>query len=269
MKLKGIALAIALAAPVYGQAKIQIKGSDTLGAKMLPNLVELYEALGNNIKFEIAAEGSSSAFKALLDGTAEIGMSSRAVKTEEVDKFTSKGQKLVEHIAAVDMIAIVVNSANGVKALTKDQIEGIFTGSISDWAEVGGTPGSISIYTRNETSGTYKSFQKLAMSKKDYTATSQKQAGNSQIVDQVKKNANGIGYVGLAYSGTEGVTSIKVDGIDAKPEFKDTYPLSRNLYLYTLGEPTGETKKFLDWAMTPDEEASAVISKVGFIPVTK
>lgn len=265
MKLKGIALALALVAPAFGQAKLSIKGSDTLGGKMVPQLSEIYNALGNNVKFEIAAEGSSQAFTNLIDGTADIGMSSRSAKTSEVDQFTQKGQKLIEHVAGVDMIAVVVNSSNTVKALTKEQTEGIFTGTITDWSEVGGTPGTIAVYTRNETSGTYKTFQKLAMGKKDYAATSQKQAGNPQIVDQVAKNSKGIGYVGLAYATKEGVASVTVDGVKPDPEFKDTYPLSRNLYYYTVGEPTGETKKFLDWATT-SEEAAAVITKVGFIP---
>lgn len=232
---------------------------------MVPQLSEVYTALGNDVKFEIAAEGSSSAFKALLDGTAEIGMSSRSVKDTEIDKFTAKGQSLKEHVAGVDMIAVIVNSANGVEGLTKEQVKEIFTGEVTDWSEVGGVPGEISVYTRNETSGTYKTFQKLAMDKKDYGANSQKQAGNTQIVEQVSKNANGIGYVGLAYVEAEGVTAVEVDEVAPTPENKDDYPLSRNLYFYTIGEPSGEAKKFLEWS-TSSPEAAAVVSKVGFIP---
>jgi len=267
MKFKGIALALAasLVAPAFGQAKISFKGSDTLGTKMVPSLTETYTQLGNNVKFEVAAEGSSQAFSALLDGTAEIGMSSRSVKDSEKDNFTKKGQTLVEHVAAVDMIAVIVNSTNSVKALTKAEIEGIFTGSITDWSEVGGTPGEIAIYTRNETSGTYKTFQKLAMSKKDYVSSSSKMAGNPQIVQGVQSNANGIGYVGLAFLKSEGITPVTVDGVKADPEFKESYPLSRNLYYYTIGTPKGESKKFLDWATT-SAIAGKVITKVGFIP---
>ncbi len=245
--------------------KLSIKGSDTLGAKMVPQLSEVYTSLGNDVKFEIAAEGSSSAFKALLDGTAEIGMSSRSVKDKEVDKFTAKGQELKEHVAGVDMIAVIVNGANGVKSLTKDQVKNIFTGTITDWSEVGGTPGKISVFTRNETSGTYKTFQKLAMDKKDYGSKTQKQAGNTQIAEQVAKNANGIGYVGLAYVEAEGVSPVKVDSVSPEPANAEAYPLSRNLYYYTIGNPTGEAKKFLDWA-TSAPEAGAVVKKVGFIP---
>jgi len=228
-----------------GSEKITFKGSDTIGAKMAPQLAETYVALGNAVKFDIAAEGSSVAFKALLDGTASIGMSSRAAKEEEKNNFIAKGQELNEIV-----------------------VKGIFTGTIKDWAEVGGNPGTISIYTRNETSGTYKTFQKLAMDKTDYASNSQKQAGNTQIVEQVSKNVNGIGYVGLAYAESEGVSSINVDGIECSPENAEKYALARNLYYYTIGEPTGETKKFLDWA-TSNKTAAAIIKKVGFIPSAK
>ena len=248
-----------------GSETLVFKGSDTIGCKMAPQLAEAYVASGNAVKFDIAAEGSSVAFKALLDGTANIGMSSRSIKDEEKNKFTAKGQEVFETVAGVDMISVIVNNANGVKELTKDQVKGIFTGSIKDWSEVGGTPGEIAIFTRNETSGTYKTFQKLAMDKVDYGSNCQKQAGNTQIVEQVSKNANGIGYVGLAYAKSDGIDSIKVDGISAKPKYADTYPLSRNLYYYTIGAPTGEAKKYLDWAST-NKLAGKVIEKVGFIP---
>lgn len=284
MKLLKTLAAIALSSAfTFGQAEIKkgeqitigsgsetiiLKGSDTIGAKMAPQLAETYVAAGNAVKFDIAAEGSSAAFKALLEGAASIGMSSRAAKEEEKNNFIAKGQELKETVAGVDMIAVIVNNANGVQALTKDQVKGIFTGTIKDWVEVGGNPGPISIYTRNETSGTYKTFQKLGMGGVDYASNSQKQQGNTQIVEQVSKNVNGIGYVGLAYAESEGVSSVTVDGVEATPEFADTYPLSRNLYYYTIGTPSGETKKFLDWATT-SKVAGKVIEKVGFIPVAE
>ncbi len=166
------------------------------------------------------------------------------------------------------MIAVVVNKKNGVRDLTVKQIEGIFTGDITDWSEVGGTAGPISVYTRNTTSGTYKSFQEMAMDKRDYGSCTNKMAGNEQIADEVANNPNGIGYVGLAYADKDGLRSVKVEGEAAKPKNKDTYPLSRTLFYYTVGEPKGEAKKFLDWA-TGDAAAAKVIDSVGFIPVEK
>ncbi len=251
---------------VSAQQKIVIKGSDTLGAKMVPQLKEGYVAAGNEVDFEIAAEGSSQAFSNLLAGTADIGMSSRDVKDKEKNAFVAKGQEIKEHVAAWDMIAVVTNKDNGVRKLTVKEVEGIFTGDIKDWSEVGGKPGKISVYTRNTTSGTYKSFQKLGMAKRDYSPSSQKMAGNEQIATEVAGNINGIGYVGLAYAGKDGLRAVKVDGVSAKPKNKAKYPLSRKLYYYTVGEPTGESKKFLDWAIN-SEEAKEIISKVGFIPV--
>lgn len=250
---------------VSAEEKIIIKGSDTLGAKMVPQLKEAYVAAGNDVDFEIAAEGSSAAFSNLLAGVAHIGMSSRDVKAEERDAFTAKGQDLKEFVAAWDMIAVVSNKENPVRNLTLKQIEGIFTGDITDWSEVGGKAGKISIYTRNTSSGTYKSFQGLAMRKRDYASSSQKMAGNEQIATEVAGNPNGIGYVGLAYAGKDGLRALKVEGTSAKPRNKAEYPLSRKLFYYTVGEPTGEVKKFIDWCLS-NEKASEVVEAVGFIP---
>ena len=267
--MKQTALAITLGAALSLTAsaqKLVIKGSDTLGAKMVPQLKEAYNSAGNSTSFEIAAEGSSTAFTNLLAGTCNIGMSSRAAKDTEVDKFTSEGKTLVEHVAAWDMIAVIANKGNAVRGLTLKQIEGIFTGDITDWSEVGGKPGKISVYTRNTSSGTYKSFQGMAMNKRDYGKNTQKMAGNEQIASEVAKNPNGIGYVGLAYAGKPGVKSLTVDKVSPSPRNKAKYPLSRKLFYYTVGKPTGEAGKFLSWATSADE-AAAVVKRVGFIPV--
>ncbi len=256
---------LTIAVSANAQNKLVIKGSDTLGAKMVPQIAEAYKASGSSVTFEIAAEGSSTAFSNLLAGTADIGMSSRAVKDTEVAKFAAKGQKLEETIAAWDMIAVIVNNRNPLKKLTTKQIEGIFTGEITDWSEVGGSPGKISVYTRNTSSGTYKTFQDMAMKKRDYGSRTQKMAGNEQIATEVGRNANGIGYVGLAYSKAAGTKLIEVDGVACTPKNVKKYPLARKLYYYTVGEPKGEVKKFLSWA-TKDKAARKVIDRVGFVP---
>jgi phosphate transport system substrate-binding protein len=267
MKSKALAIVLgaALTATVSAQ-KIVIKGSDTLGAKMVPQLAEAYKAGGAKADFEIAAEGSSVCFTSLLAKTADLGMSSREAKDSEKNEFIAKGRQLVEHLAAWDMIAVIVNEANGIRNLTMKQIEGIFTGDITDWQPVGGKPGKISVYTRNTSSGTYKSFQEMAMNKRDYGPQTQKMAGNEQIASEVATNPNGIGYVGLAYSEKSGVKSVQVEKVTAKSRFKDKYPLSRKLYYYTDGEPAGEVAKFLKWATT-SKEAMEVVDRVGFIPL--
>ena len=172
---------------------------------------------------------------------------------------------LKEHVAAADMIAVIVNEANGITELTLEQVEGIFTGDIADWSEVGGKPGPISVYTRNTSSGTYKSFQEMAMNKRDYGAASQKMAGNEQIAEEVSKNVNGIGYVGLAYASKDGVKATKVDGYEADPKDVSTYPIARKLYYYTVdGKLDDAARSFLEWAMS-DDVAKKVVERVGFI----
>ncbi|MEM7383935.1 MAG: phosphate ABC transporter substrate-binding protein [Verrucomicrobiota bacterium] len=265
-QLLALALTFASGVSAMAQGKLVIKGSDTLGAKMVPQLAEAYRADGNNATFEIAAEGSSTAFSNLLAGTADIGMSSRAVKDSEVAKFTAKGQKINEIVAAWDMIAVIVNSKNSLKGLTTDQIEGIFTGDITDWSEVGGKPGPISAYTRNTSSGTYKTFQSLGMAKRDYGSRTQKMAGNEQIATEVGKNINGIGYVGLAYTKAAGIKAVEVNKVACTPKKVKKYPLARKLFYYTVGEPTGEAKKFLDWS-TKKKAAKKVVERVGFVPL--
>lgn len=246
--------------------KLVIMGSDTLGSKLVLQLKEAYVAQGNATDFEISAEGSSQAFANLLAGEADIGMSSRGAQEEENNRFIAKGKDLIEHTAGWDMIAVVVNEKKGVRKLTLKEIEGIFTGDIKDWSEVGGKPGKISVYTRNTASGTYRIFQRLAMSKRDYATVSQRLAGNEQIANEVVANENGIGYVGLAFLDKKGMRAIKIDGVSPSAKNKGKYPLARKLFYYTVGEPEGNSKKFLDWAIQSDA-AKEIVRKVGFIPI--
>ncbi|MEM1442084.1 MAG: phosphate ABC transporter substrate-binding protein [Verrucomicrobiota bacterium] len=261
--------AVALSAGANAEDKIVIKGSDTLGAKMVPQLAEAYKEAGNEVSFEIAAEGSSSAFTNLLAGTADIGMSSRNIKDSEIEEFTAKGMEIKDWIGAYDMIGVIVNEQSGIEELSVEQIEGIFTGDITDWSEVGGDPGAISVYTRNTSSGTYKSFQEMAMNKRDYGADTQKMAGNEQIAEEVAKNANGIGYVGLAYTDKDGIKPVAVDGVELKPENAADYAIARSLHYYTIsGKLSESATKFLSW-VTSDEKAAEVVSRVGFIPLSE
>src|SRR2546421_7123953 len=147
---------------------IVIKGSDTLGAKLVPQLAEQFKAQHPGTTFDIAAEGSATGFAALIDKTAAIGIASRPAKPEEIANGRAKGVELKETIVAYDGIAVIVNTASSIKGLTKKQVEQIFTGEITDWSAVGGSGGKISVYTRNTSSGTYDEFKELAIKKRDY-----------------------------------------------------------------------------------------------------
>ncbi len=269
MKLQYLLIAGLIAlSPLSARAdKLVIKGSDTLGAKLVPQLAEQFKASNPGTTFDIAAEGSTTGIAAITDGTAQIGMSSRRAKPAEIAAASGKGINMKPTIVAYDGIAVIVNANNPVKALTRKQVEQIFTGEVADWSAVGGSGGKISIYTRNTSSGTYSDFKELAMKKRDYAGGSQKMAGNEQIASEVGKNANGIGYVGLAYDKAPGVRAAAIDGTIPSVQTVQgkTYPYARPTFYYTNGEPNGLAKQFLDF--TTGAAGQKIVAQVGFVPI--
>jgi phosphate transport system substrate-binding protein len=244
-----------------------IKGSDTLGAKLVPQLAEEFKAQHPGTTFNIAAEGSTTGIAAIIDGTAQIGMASRPTKPEEVAAAKIKGVNFKETTVAWDGIAVIVNAANPMKSLTKKQVEQIFTGDVTDWSGVGGSGGKISVYTRNTSSGTYSEFKELAMKKRDYAPDSQKMAGNEQIAQEVGKNPNGAGYVGLAYTKASGIKVVPIDGAVPSKEsvLGKAYPYARPTFYYTNGEPSGLAKQFVDF--TVSDAGQKIVEQVGFVPI--
>lgn len=237
---------------------------------MVPQLAEVYQKEHPHLEFEIAAEGSSSCFTNLLAGTCDFGMSSRKIKESERKKLEAKGINLTEHIAAYNMIAIVVDEKNPLTSLSREQVKGIFTSKITTWKELGWkTENPIKVLTRNTSSGTYKTFQKLAMDREPYGKTTEKVPSNEVILWLAGLKAdNGISYCGIAYTSRLGIKPLKVDGIFPAPENVQTYPLTRNLYFYSTEATSSEAKAFIQWTQT-SEEAAKVIEKVGFIAGNK
>ena len=265
--LLGVVASI-FAVPLTATETIVIKGSDTLGAKMVPQLAEAFKSKmveqGVDVAFEIAAEGSSTGVASVIDGTAQIGMSSREPKEKEVAKAKSKGIKMETVTVAKDGLAIIVNESNPLESITLEEIEYIFSGDVVDWVAISVQTGSISVYTRNTSSGTYAVFQEMAMSSRDYGADTQKMAGNEQIAAEVAKNKNGIGYVGLAYIGTPGIKVLPVEGIQPDSE---NYPLARPLYyLVNRSKPLSPlAQQFVDFSLSP--EGQEIVKRVHFLPV--
>jgi phosphate transport system substrate-binding protein len=247
--------------------KLVIKGSDTLGAKLVPMLSEEYKSKNPGTSFEIAAEGSTTGIAAITDGTAQIGMSSRRAKPTEMSAASAKGVTMKPIIVCYDGMAVIVNENNPVDTLTARQVEQIFTGDMTDWSAVSGNPGKFSIYTRNTSSGTYQDWKDLAMKRRDYAPSSQKMAGNEQIAAEVAKNPNGIGYVGLAYIKAPGIKVVSIAGTIPSKEtvVSKKYPYARPNFYYTNGEPSGEAAKFIEFTLS--DEGQKVVEQVGFVPV--
>lgn len=246
---------------------IVIKGSDTLGAKLVPQLAETFKAemtaKGIDVAFEIAAEGSSTGIASVIDGTAEIGMSSRDIKEKERAKATSKGVDMQAITVAKDAIAIIANEASALNAIDLEQVEFVFSGDIINWSRLSLQTGPISVYTRNTSSGTYATFQTMALASRDYGEDTQKMAGNEQIAAEVAGNPNGIGYVGLAYLDTPGIKTLPVEGV--YPETAQ-YPLARPLfYLVNSQKPLSAiAQKFIEFTLSPTGQE--IVKRVHFLP---
>jgi phosphate transport system substrate-binding protein len=242
---------------------ITVRGSDTLGAKLIPQLAEAFKAKNPGVNFAIAAEGSSTGISAVIDGTALIGLSSRDVKSSEFAKAESNKVILTPTTIALDGIALIVNESNPIADMNLKQVESIFTGDVSDWASLTGRPGAISIYTRNTASGTFAVFKEMAMANREYSSRAQMLAGNEQIASEVANNPNGIGYVGLAYINTPGVKVVTIDGV--QPE-NAKYSLARPLYVLTNGFPTNQkVAEFLNFTLSA--EGQQIVRRNEFIPL--
>lgn len=267
-----LATAALLSSPAMAQ-KLVIKGSDTLGAKMVPQVAEAFRAVNSGVVFEIAAEGSTTGIAAITDSTADIGMSSRRARPTEISAALAKGVTMKPIVVSYDAMAVIVNEANPVTKLTLRQVEQIFAGDVKDWSAVGGSAGAFSIYTRNTSSGTYQDWKDLAMKKRDYAPSSQKMAGNEQIAAEVGKNPSGIGYVGIAYTRAPGVRVVGIvlkDGKMVLPTVETvhdkTYPYARPNFFYTNGEPTGLAAQFVEYLLSADGQA--IVAKSGFVPIS-
>src|SRR5688500_4337908 len=252
MKKLLLIITAVMATSALSAQKLVIKGSDTLGAKLVPMLSEEYRAANPGVSFEIAAEGSTTGIAAITDGTAQIGMSSRRARSTEMSGAAAKGVTLKPIIVCYDGMAVIVNENNPLSSLTKRQVEQIFAGDVNDWSAVGGKPGKFSIYTRNTSSGTYSDWKDLAMKKRDYAPSSQKMAGNEQIAAEVGKNPNGIGYVGVAYIKAAGIKVVAIDNVvPAKDSvLSKKYAYARPTFYYINGEPAGEAAKFIEFTLS-------------------
>ena len=261
------AAGLALAASGANAERLVIKGSDTLGAKLVPQLAEQFKAQNPGTTFDIAAEGSTTGIAAIIDGTAQIGMSSRRAKPAEMGAAAGKGVNMKPTMVAYDGLGVIVNAKNPIQGLTKKQVEQIFAGDVTDWSAVGGSGGKISIYTRNTSSGTYSDWKELAMKKRDYAGGAQKMAGHEQIAAEVGKNSNGIGYVGLAYMKAGGIKVLPIDGAmpTAAAVRNKSWPYARPTFYYTNGTPAGVAKQFVDFTVGP--EGQKIAERVGFVSI--
>jgi phosphate transport system substrate-binding protein len=249
----------------------RIKGSDTVLPLSQKEAEEFMKA-NKATTVTVTGGGSGVGISALVEGTTEIAQSSRKIKFDEKKKLTDAGNKVTEVIIAHDAIAVVVHPKNGVSKLTREQLEGIFTGTITNWKEVGGADLKIVAYSRETSSGTYEFFKESVLKNKNYMSGIMSMPATGAIIQSISQTPGGIGYVGLAYlsknvkaihvSYDEGKTFVEPSVKTAKDE---TYPIVRPLIYYYVDKSEAAVKPFIDYVLSPTGQK--IVSDIGFITV--
>jgi len=234
-------------------------------SKVMGILAEQFGTDNSGVTVSVEGGGSSAGVEAASNGTADLGLASRALKDEE------KEQGLVENIIALDGIAIIVNADNAVADLSVEQIAKIFTGEITDWSEVGGEAGDIAVIGREAGSGTRDGFESITETE-DSCKLDQELTSTGAVIEAVRGNAAAIGYASLSeVEGQDGVSAITVDGVECSEStiLDGTYKIQRPFVIVTKEgtEMSTQTKAFFDWAMSTD--AADLIRQAGAVPTAK
>jgi phosphate transport system substrate-binding protein len=256
---------------------IENKGSDTI-VNLALAWAEKYQTDHPDIRISVTGGGSGTGLAALVNGTVDIANASRQIKDEEIAQAQANGIQPVEHIIARDAIAVIVNPENPVNELTLQQIADIYSGKITNWTEVGGDDRPIVRLSRETNSGTHVYFLETVLrlgNKEDKTLFSMDTLllpSSEGIIAEVRDNPNAIGYDGLGYvpKDLKKIAIAKFAGeayvLPSVETVNDkTYPIARDLYMYTAGEPTGIIKTYLDWILSP--EAQEIVLQLGFVPI--
>jgi phosphate transport system substrate-binding protein len=256
---------------------IENKGSDTI-VNLALAWAETYQEEHPEVSISVTGGGSGTGIAALINGTVDIANASRQIKAEEIEAAQANGNDPVEFVIARDAIAVIVNLENPVNELTLSQISDMYSGVINNWQEVGGENRPIVRLSRETNSGTHVYFleEVLRLGDKNNTtlfATNTLLMPSSEgISAEIRQNPNAIGYDGLGYVTDEMkvIAIARSAGEDyilpsAETVNNGQYPIARDLYMYTDGQPTGVVKTYLDWILSP--ESQAIVTELGFVPV--
>ncbi|HOU15829.1 MAG TPA: PstS family phosphate ABC transporter substrate-binding protein [Anaerolineae bacterium] len=258
-------------------AIIQNKGSDTI-VNLALAWAEQYQLLEPDVRIAVTGGGSGTGIAALINGTVDLANASRQIKAEELESARANGFDPIEYVVARDAIAVIVHPDNPVDKLTLQQISDIYSGKITNWQEVGGEDRPIVLLSRETNSGTHVYFLEEVIrlgqkgNKTLFSPDTLLLPSSEGIGVEVRQNPNAIGYDGLGYV-TSDMKTIAVSVGPDQPYYPPTvetvnageYPIARDLYMYTAGEPQGQIKAYLEWILSP--AAQQIVLELGFVPV--
>ena len=253
--------------------EVTVKGSDTM-VILAQKWAEVYMSKHADVKVQVTGGGSGTGFAALQNKATDIANASRPIKREEkaacIKAFNAIPR---EYIVAIDGLSVFVNKESKIKEMDMGQLKDIFTGKITNWKDVGGDDAVITIYSRENSSGTYEYFKEHVLQKtNDFAASAQTMQGTAALLQAVANDPNGIGYGGKAYGGGAKAIAVKKDaaspGIEPTEEnvVSKTYPIWRYLYDYiNPALDTGATHDYLEWIRT--DEGQAIVKDIGYYPL--
>ena len=274
--MKKLAIILAAAAFATGAfaGNITVKGSDTL-VILAQKWAEVYMGQHAGIKIQVTGGGTGTGFAALQNQTTDLCNASRKAKAAEIANcIKAFNKRPTEYKVALDGLSVYVNPENSLKELTVAQVGDIFTGKIKNWKEVGGADAPITIYSRENSSGTYEFFKEHVLQGKDFAASAQTMPGTAAILQAVSKDKNGIGYGGAAYGA--GAKHLAIKKTDSSPAVEPTeenvvagtYPIWRYLFIYVNPAlDKGEIAAYLNWIRR--DEGQKVVKDVGYFPLPK
>jgi phosphate transport system substrate-binding protein len=265
------------ASAASGQRTIQNKGSDTM-VNLALAWAEAYREERPDVAIAVTGGGSGTGIAALINGTVDIANASREMKDNEIEQARAKGIDPIEHLVAIDALAIIVNPANSIERLTIDQLADIFTGRITNWQELGGDDAGIILVSRVTNSGTHVYFLDEVVRQGDsdnkdiFAPQTMLMPSSVGITSEIQRNPHAIGYDGLGYV-TEHEKLIAVAPDAASPYVlpsvqtgaDGSYPIARGLYMYTAGEPTGDIADYITWIV--GTEGQQIVADLGFVPL--
>lgn len=256
---------------------IENKGSDTI-VNLALAWAETYQNENADVRISVTGGGSGTGIAALINNTVDIASASRNIKAEEIEAANANGVNPVEHVIARDAIAVIVNPENPVSELTLQQLSDIYSGRINNWIEVGGEDRPIVRLSRETNSGTHIYFLETVLrlgdkeNKNLFSTDTLLLPSSEGIILEVRQNPNAIGYDGLGYvpDDLKMIAIAEEDGgayvLPSIPTVNDkSYPIARDLYMYTDGEPSGVVADYLAWILS--DEAQEIVAELGFVPV--
>lgn len=246
---------------------VVIRGSNTIGEELAPKLTAEFKKTHEAIAFDLETKATGYGMAALRAGKCDIAAASRAVIDQEKELAAESGLEMNEYQLGYYSVAVVVNSANTVANLTKEQVYGIFTGKITNWKDVGGADTAIHVYARDPISGTHLGFKEAAMNNDAYAAHPKLFTSYAAIVEAVGKDAGGIGYSSLNKANASGAKALSIGGVEASTAtvHNGKYPYARTLRFYTnKNKESATAKEFIEFAIS--KRGQEIVSEMGFTP---